>query len=236
MLEDLTHFGITWEFGPGKDHSSGPFEQSHRHQFYIHAWKVLYDKGFIYPSPHSRKDVEKCISAPHNDDAEPIFPTTLRMKPENVPTDIESPNGVTWRFRVPDNQVIEFQDIRCGLISYIAGLDFGDFIVWRSDNICAYELAVVVDDHLMGITEVVRGEDLLLSTARQLLIYKALEYLPPKFLHLPLVRGEDGKRLAKRDTKTTSSHTLHELYKRGVTGEMIRQTMFQLCDEQITNL
>lgn len=237
MLDDLTNFGISWDLGPGKDHDFGPFLQSQRQNYYVDAWKVLYQKGLIYPSPHSRKDVEKCISAPHqnDEDFEQIFPTSLRTNQEDVPTGIESPTGINWRFRIPDNQSITFQDIRCGMKTYIAGVDFGDFIVWRADNVCAYELAVVVDDYLMGVTEVVRGEDLLLSTARQLLIYDALEFQPPKFLHLPLVKGPDGKRLAKRDAKTNSSNTLRALFDQGLTADMIRQTLFQV-DEGIIHL
>jgi glutamyl-tRNA synthetase len=105
---------------------------------------------------------------------------------------------VPWRFRVPDGRVIEFGDGLCGTVQRTAGVDFGDFVVWRRDDLAAYELAVVADDHAMEIAEVVRGADLLTSTARQLLLYEALGWAPPAFAHAPLVCDASGRRLAKR--------------------------------------
>ena len=105
---------------------------------------------------------------------------------------------MAWRFRVPDGRVIEFHDARHGLVRRTAGTDFGDFVVWRRDDLAAYELAVVADDHAMEIGEVVRGEDLLTSTARQALLFEALGWRPPAFCHAPLVRDAAGERLAKR--------------------------------------
>jgi glutamyl-tRNA synthetase len=110
----------------------------------------------------------------------------------------ESPAGVNWRFRVPDGEAIAFDDARQGRLSYIAGRDFGDFVIWRRDDVPAYQLAVVVDDQAMQITEVVRGADLLKSTARQLLLIRALGYDVPGYYHCDLVRDEVGVRLAKR--------------------------------------
>ncbi|MGZ5552774.1 MAG: glutamate--tRNA ligase family protein, partial [Chthoniobacterales bacterium] len=104
-----------------------------------------------------------------------------------------------WRFRVPDGKGIQFIDGNFGPQTAIAGKDFGDFLVWRKDDVPAYQLAVVVDDAAMQITEVVRGADLLLSTFRQLLIYRALGFDPPQFYHAPLVKDSLGRRLAKRD-------------------------------------
>ena len=112
--------------------------------------------------------------------------------------EIENPSEYNWRFRVPDGEVVSFPDGRCGELSYTAGKDFGDFVVWSRDDVTAYELAVVVDDISMEVTEVVRGEDLLLSTARQILLYRALGAVTPDFYHCPLVCDEDGVRLAKR--------------------------------------
>ena len=105
---------------------------------------------------------------------------------------------MAWRFRVPDGRVIEFADALCGTVRRTCGIDFGDFVVWRRDDLAAYELAVVADDHAMEIEEVVRGEDLLTSTARQLLLYEALGWQPPAWCHAPLVRDAAGHRLAKR--------------------------------------
>jgi glutamyl-tRNA synthetase len=109
------------------------------------------------------------------------------------------PGGLPWRFRVPEGETIRFRDARLGDCAFVAGRDFGDFVVWRREGIAAYELAVVVDDLDQAITEVVRGADLLRSTARQLLLYRALESAPPSWCHEPLVRDQNGRRLAKRD-------------------------------------
>jgi glutamyl-tRNA synthetase len=106
--------------------------------------------------------------------------------------------GTNWRFRVPDGTVLAFTDGRYGPQTATAGVHFGDFIVWRKDDLPAYQLACVVDDAAMRITEVVRGADLLLSTFRQLLLYRALGLTPPAFCHCPLVTDEHGVRLAKR--------------------------------------
>jgi glutamyl-tRNA synthetase len=123
-----------------------------------------------------------------------------------------------WRFRVPDGERIEFVDERVGRQAAVAGRDFGDFIVWRRDDVPAYQLAVVVDDAAMRISEVVRGEDLLVSTFRQLLIYRALDLMPPRFFHAPLVVDESGKRLAKRH----GSLSLRALRERGALPEDLR--------------
>ena len=129
------------------------------------------------------------------------------------------PGGVNWRFRVPDGEVIRFVDGYCGETSRVAGVDFGDFLVWRRDGYPSYELAVVEDDHAMQISEVVRGEDLLTSTARQLLIYRALGWEPPAFYHCPLVRDESGRRLAKR----SGAMSLAALRSAGHSPEVLRE-------------
>ena len=160
---------------------------------------VLARAGAIYPSPHSRRDVEEAALAPQQSlppEAESIFPPSLR--PPAGRSSVSEPGSVAWRFRVPDGRTLEFRDGEAGLVRRTAGEDFGDFVVWRRDQLAAYELAVVADDHAMEIEEVVRGEDLLTSTARQLLLYEALGWQPPAFCHLPLVRDPAGIRLAKR--------------------------------------
>jgi glutamyl/glutaminyl-tRNA synthetase len=130
----------------------------------------------------------------------------------------EAPFGTHWRFRVPDGARIEFVDERVGKQSAVVGRDFGDFIVWRRDDVPAYQLAVVVDDAAMRISEVVRGEDLLRSTFRQLLLYRALDLTPPQFFHTQLVVDESGKRLAKRH----GTLSLRALRKCGVAAEELR--------------
>lgn len=190
-VEDLEWLGLAW--------SEGPFHQSHRREVFVDAWRALRDAGVVYPSTVSRREARDAAHAPHDDEegAEPLFPPALRPPP-GTGRDAESPAGVTWRFRVPDGETIRFTDARCGERRLTAGTDFGDFVVWRKDDVPAYELAVVADDVAMGITEVVRGEDLLRSTARQLLVYRALGAAPPAWCHEPLVRDAEGRRLAKR--------------------------------------
>ena len=187
-VEDLSWLGLTWD--------EGPIFQSARRERFLSMWRRLRDDGFIYPSARSRRDVDLATQAPHEE--EPIFPVEWRQ-PAQDGLAWESPAGTNWRFRVPDGEAISFRDGRCGEMCYEAGRDFGDFVVWRRDDVPAYELAVVADDLAMGITEVVRGEDLLVSTARQLLLYRALGAEPPAFFHAPLLLDADGRRLAKRD-------------------------------------
>lgn len=191
LIDDLRWLGITW--------TEGPVYQSQRMPVYVETWRRLRDAGVVYPSDVSRKEVRDAAHAPHEDEegSEPVFPPELRAPP-GAERGYDAPDGVAWRFRVPDGDVVHFTDAWRGEISYTAGTDFGDFVVWRKDGVPAYELAVVADDTAMGITEVVRGEDLLRSTARQLLIYQALGASPPAWCHEPLVRDAEGRRLAKR--------------------------------------
>ncbi|MFM8951551.1 MAG: glutamate--tRNA ligase family protein, partial [Planctomycetaceae bacterium] len=195
-LDDLRWLGLTWTEGPDVGGPHGPYVQSQRTAWYLDVWRRLEAAGAIYPSPHSRRDVEAAATAPHaSDDAEPIFPASLRPARWGRAA---APGGVAWRFRVPDGRVIDFQDGLQGIVRRTAGVDFGDFVVWRRDNLAAYELAVVADDHAMEIAEVVRGADLLTSTARQILLYEAIGWQPPAFCHAPLVCDAAGRRLAKR--------------------------------------
>ena len=188
--------------------------QSARLALYSQAWETLRAGSFIYPCKCSRKDVLGAGFAPHDGNEEPIYPGTCRGAPA-APVEV----GSNWRFRVPDGDEMEFVDERLGLQRAIAGKQFGDFVVWRRDNWPAYQLAVVVDDAAMQISEVVRGEDLLTSTFRQLLLYRALNLTPPKFYHTRLVLDESGSRLAKRD----GALSLRELRASGATPEEIRR-------------
>jgi len=198
MLEDLRWFGFEWQEGPDCGGPFGPYNQSERISFYHTALETLRTRGFIYPCTCSHKDIQTAARAPHADDEDgPIYPGTCRSK---TPSTINSRPAArfSWRFRVPDGEVISFVDENCGPQQFTAGKDFGDFVVWRQDDAPAYQLAVVVDDAAMQITEVVRGADLLKSTARQLLLYRALVSPPPRFFHCPLMTDETGVRLAKR--------------------------------------
>src|SRR5439155_9185455 len=128
--------------------------------------------GAVYPCTCSRQDVLRAASAPHAGEDEPIYPGTCRPRAGKGVTIMPKADRVNWRFQVPDGERIEFKDGRTGQQAFTAGRDFGDFVIWRHDDIPAYQLAVVVDDAAMRISEVVRGEDLLKSTARQILIYR----------------------------------------------------------------
>lgn len=209
-IEDLEWLGIRW--------LDEPVHQSTRRDVYVDVWQRLRDSGHIYPSTVSRKEIRDAAHAPHEEDEEnePIFPASMRPSPDTG-RDAESPSGVVWRFRVPDGEIIRFDDATTGAQSFTAGADFGDFIVWRKDDVPAYELAVVADDIAMRVSEVVRGEDLLRSTARQLLIYRALAATPPAWCHLPLVRDAAGRRLAKRHPALS----IRELRGRGLSPDEV---------------
>ena len=198
MLEDLRWFGLEWSEGPDLGGPFAPYNQSERMDYYRAAMEQLRAGNFIYPCTCSRKDIQAATRAPHaNDDDEPIYPGTCRPKSPSSICHLPS-SKFAWRFRVPDGEVISFTDGNLGGQNFIAGKDFGDFVVWRGDVVPAYQLACVVDDAAMQITEVVRGADLLVSTARQILLYRALAAPVPDFFHCELMRDEAGARLAKR--------------------------------------
>ncbi len=247
MLEDLRWLGIEWAEGPDCGGPVGPYTQSERHGFYLKAWRKLRESGMIYPCSCSRKDVAQAAGAPNDLDDEPVYSGRCRPRrtqrnfapagrvedpaphepygdrrlgcPATAePTGAFAPAGVNWRFRVPDSEEIGFIDLHLGPQRMVAGRDFGDFIVWRKDDVPAYQLAVVVDDAAMGISEVVRGADLLKSTARQILLYRALGLRAPDFYHCDLVRDENGVRLAKRH----DSLSVRKLREMGWTAEQVR--------------
>ena len=226
MIEDLRWLGIRWSEGPDCGGAYGPYSQSERRSHYLEAWRRLREGGFLYPCTCSRKDLAQAASAPNdeNNDAndEPVYPGTCRERKDSG--GFTEPRGVNWRFRVPDGELIEFVDLNLGPQRYVAGsnFDFGDFLVWRRDDLPAYQLAVVVDDAAMRITEVVRGEDLLKSTARQLLLLRALGYADlgydtPGYFHCQLVRDSAGVRLAKRHDALSIRH----LRESGMTAEKV---------------
>lgn len=211
LMEDLRWYGLDWQEGPDIGGGFGPYVQSERMAFYSHVWRRLASTGAIYPCTCTRRDVELALGAPHQGDDEAIYPGTCRPTVPQ-PVELEKPSAVNWRFRTAANEMIRFADQCAGSQEFRVGDDFGDFIVWRKDGLPAYQLAVVVDDAAMEITEVVRGEDLLFSTARQLLLYRALGLRPPAFYHCPLVHDDAGRRLAKR----SGAHSLRALRAAGV--------------------
>ena len=205
-MEDLRWCGLDWDEGPDCGGPSAPYLQSQRKALYPSAFARPRDLGRVLSSPHSRKEIKAARPVASPVDGDPVFPPSLRP-PNTAERRGIMETGVNWRFRVPDGRIIRFNDQRCGEKAYMAGRDFGDFIIWKRDNWPSYELAVVVDDHAMGITEVVRGEDLLLSTARQLLLYEAFGWAPPDWYHCQLVVDpETGQRMSK----TSGSRALRE--------------------------
>ena len=199
MLEDLAWLGIHWQEGPDVGGPYGPYSQSERRPHYLGAWRTLLDAGFVYPCRCSRKDLAPAVSAPQdNDDEGPLYPGTCRPVVGEARREYANPAGTNWRFRVPDGEEVEFADHHFRRQRFTTGTDFGDFLVWRRDDVPSYQLACVVDDIAMRITEVVRGADLLRSTARQILLYRALGAKPPEWYHCPLITDATGQRLAKR--------------------------------------
>ena len=217
LAEDLAWFGLRWDEGPEAGGGFGPYVQSERRSVYLAVWEKLRAGRFIYPCKCSRRDVMTSAGAPHGENDEPIYPGTCRMATGQLAA-AAGPAGANWRFRVPDGETLQFTDGRLGERTAIAGRDFGDFVVWRRDDVPSYQLAVVADDAAMRITEVVRGADLLVSTFRQLLLYRALEAAPPAFFHTALLTDSSGRRLAKRD----AALSLRALRETGATPEEIR--------------
>jgi glutamyl-tRNA synthetase len=217
IVDDLRWFGIAWNEGPDVGGPFAPYVQSARRESHFAAWEQLRANGQIYACRCSRRDVIAAAGAPHDENEEPVYPGTCRP-PVGTISEASAPAGWNWRFRVPDGEAMWFSDALAGAQRAVAGVDFGDFLVWRRDDIPAYQLAVVVDDAAMQISEVVRGRDLLTSTFRQLLLYRALGLNSPAFCHTPLITDASGNRLAKRD----ASLSLRALRLAGHTPEKIR--------------
>jgi glutamyl/glutaminyl-tRNA synthetase len=226
MLEDLRWLGIRWDEGPDIGGPFAPYVQSQRRDVYVQAWRELLQCGAIYPCSCSRRDLAEAAQAPHESmrahdpNDEPIYSGRCRHEKSSA----GAPGGVAWRFRVPDGETISFHDLAAGPQQFTAGVDFGDYIVWRRDDVPAYQLAVVADDLAMEITEVVRGADLLKSTARQLLLYRVLGRTPPAFFHSPLLADASGNRLAKRH----DSLSLRHLRAIGYSPEKVRELWREL--------
>jgi glutamyl/glutaminyl-tRNA synthetase len=212
MQEDMRWFGLDWQ--------EPMVTQSERIPLYRDALARLHAAGLIFPCSRSRRDVLAAASAPHDgeENDEPLYPPEFRPAAGAPLPPLTDPIAVNWRFRVPDGEVLAFTDGRFGPQQTVAGRDFGDFLVWRKDDAPSYQLACVVDDAAMGITEVVRGADLIKSTFRQLLLFRALALPAPTFYHCPLVTDDQGARLAKRH----DALALRTLREHGRTPETLR--------------
>jgi len=221
MLDDLRWLGLEWDEGPtlspdGRSIASesgpnGPYIQSQRRAFYAHVHGKLREAGLIYPCVCTRADIAASQSAPHERDRELRYPGTCRVNPSTA----KLAQTTAWRLKTEPGSVM-FRDLCAGEQSIDVHGTVGDFVVAKAPDNPAYQLAVVVDDIAAGVTEVVRGDDLIPSTARQMLLYRAVaKVLPrrpalagsgagpwelnmPRYGHVPLVVGPDGKRTAKR--------------------------------------
>jgi glutamyl-tRNA synthetase len=218
MIEDLRWLGFSWR--------EPMYSQSERLAVYREALERLHAAGLIYPCNRSRRDVAGAAGAPHENDRqndEPVFPREWRP-PAGAPVPPLPPRGkpvtANWRFRVPDDEIVSFSDNALGPQRAMSGRDFGDFPVWRRDDVPGYQLACAVDDAAFGVTEVVRGADLVRSTFRQILLLRALGATVPQYFHCPLMTDAGGRRLAKRH----DALALRTLRARGMTpGELLGQ-------------
>jgi glutamyl-tRNA synthetase len=219
VIEDLRWLGVDWD--------EGPVYQSGRLAGYRDAVDRLLMVGKAYACVCSRKEVEAAASAPHAEDGAAVYPGTCRGKFASL-AEAERAAGkpACVRLEVPDG-VVEFEDHFVGKKSFDVRRELGDFVIAKADGTPAYQLAVVVDDAEMGVDRVVRGDDLLDSTPRQMLVYRALglEDRIPQYWHLPLVIGEDGKRLAKRHGDTR----LATYRQRGVMAERVNALLARWC-------
>jgi glutamyl-tRNA synthetase len=208
ILDDLRWLGLDWDEGPDVGGPSAPYRQSERSERYRAAVAQLLADGRAFPCWCSRAEVARAAAAPHGpSDDGPRYPGTCRGR-----SDGPAGRSPSVRLRV-ERETIAFVDGVHGVEREDPAATVGDFVIWRADGVAAYQLAVVVDDAAMGISDVVRGDDLLGSTARQLLLYRALGLPPPRFAHVPLVLGPDGARLAKRH----GGIGVRQLRERGVT-------------------
>ena len=210
IVEDLQWLDIAWQ--------GETLRQSQRLHLYRHAFERLQASGVVYPCVCSRRDLAAAAHAPHaEDEDDPVYPGTCRSG--TVRGLAAGEGAAAWRFRVPDGEVVRFVDALAGPQAFVAGQDFGDFVVVRRDGVPSYQLASVVDDAAMDITEVVRGRDLLRSTARQILLQRAMGYAEPEWAHCSLVLNDRGERLAKRD----GARSLRSLREAGLSAEAVRR-------------
>ena len=237
MLDDLHWLGLDWDEGPDCGGPYAPYTQSERLDIYQRYLRQLQDADLVYPCYCSRAEVANAASAPQQGAEDGSrYPGTCRHLTEAQRRAYEaSGRRPSLRFRVENSRIVAFTDSIMGPMTQHVHQAVGDFIVCRSDGIFAYQFAVVVDDALMHIKQIVRGSDLLNSTARQVLLYEALRFPVPTFAHVPLVVDEQGKRLSKR----TQSMGLDPLRTRGMTPEQVVGKLAASCgliekDEKIS--
>ncbi len=227
MLTDLRWLGLDWDEGPDCGGPYAPYTQSERISIYTCYLEKLQAADMVYPCYCSRVEVAQVASAPQQgDEYSPRYAGTCRNLTEAQRQHYEAcGRRPSLRFRVDDDRLVTFTDLEMGPVTQHVQRSVGDFIVRRSDGIFSYQFAVVVDDALMHIHQIVRGNDLLTSTARQILLYEALNFPVPMFAHVPLLVDEQGKRLSKR----TQSMGLDPLREQGATPEQIVGQLAASC-------
>ncbi|MGN6544418.1 MAG: tRNA glutamyl-Q(34) synthetase GluQRS [Aureliella sp.] len=202
-LKDLQWLGLDWDYGPDVGGPDAPYVQTARALIYRPVLERLIAAEQVYPCDCSRSEIAASASAPHEALEGPIYPGTCRHRSSGEAARL-APDSFAWRFRA-SSAMRGWEDRLSGPHRANVAAQLGDFIIAKGDGTPAYQLAVVIDDHLMGVTEVVRGDDLIPSTFRQLDLLGALGWPPPAYLHLPLMIGSDGRRLAKRHGDTRLS-------------------------------
>lgn len=213
LFDDLARLGLDWDGEPIRQSANLPAHEA--------ALATLRKKELVYPCTCTRTDIETAAAAPHAEHEPPPYPGTCAHRAASDAEALTKPYA--WRFRVAESPA--FDDLFLGPTALSVADIGGDFVVWRSFRVPAYQLAVVVDDAASGVTQVVRGDDLVTSTPRQLLLYRALGLPEPRFAHLPLVVGPDGRRLAKRHGDTR----LQTLWKHGVRPETVLGLLAHSC-------
>lgn len=213
IIEDFRRLGLTWDEGPVGDTPDPLHWQSQRHALYRQARDSLLDSERCFPCACSRADIARAASAPHLAEEGQSYPGTCRMVPPDQVSARARARAKQTAFRYLGGESVSFEDTVCG--PHTSRVD--DFVLWRADGLASYQLAVVVDDGLMGVTEVVRGDDLLASTPRQLALHHALGFTPPRYAHVPLVLAPDGARLAKRNRPAP----LASFFARGIEPEAL---------------
>jgi glutamyl-tRNA synthetase len=227
QLEELRWLGLDWDEGPDVGGPHGPYVQSERTDRFEAALRALAAQGRLFECECSRRDIAAAASAPHAGDEGPRYPGTCRARVVDAQVASLTAHGrgrAALRFRTEPQEVC-FDDLLQGRCCFDAAAETGDFVVRRKDGVAAYQLAVVVDDAAMEITHVVRGADLLSSTARQILLFRALDLPEPRFLHVPLMMGPDGQRLAKRH----GAVSLGELRERGAAPAAVVGWLASTC-------
>ena len=218
VARDLEWLGLDWDEGYGAGGSSGPYRQSERGELYAQAFQSLEKSGLTYPCYCTRAE-RLAASAPHAGERLDVYDGRCRRRSPEELEELAGRRRPAWRVKVPGRE-ISFTDGLQGAVRENLARDCGDFIIRRSDGVWAYQLAVTVDDGMMGVTEVVRGRDLLSSTPRQLWLLEELGFPAPAYTHVPLLLAPDGRRLSKRDRDMDVEALRDTKTSREITGEL----------------